>query len=637
MSDRSTSDKGEPNPLRAYRHWLAWYPPEFRDAYGHGMCRTFRERWEEERESGAAKRTVFLVAEFWSVVATALVQRTSTAVRDIRYTLRTLRLNPVFTSVAVLTLALGIGANTAIFSVVNGVLLRPLPYGDPDRLIRIFEIEPRGGWWFTFSPPNFMSLRAEATLLEDVAAYREASVTLTGDGDPERLTAMQVSTGFFELLGTPLQLGRSFLAEEEVAGGDPVVILGHGLWQRRFGGDRDILGRAIILSDVPRTVVGVAPAYFRFGPDTPDPMGGTIVRNELTGEPTGILIDAAQDLVYAVLPDPTDEEIERRIIAALDHAARYGVTSVQDNADPEIYRVYSKLLDEGRLSARINAWYPLDYMDRLEAEGVNGPSGDLRLRRGTVKVFADGSMGAGSAWFYEPYTDDPSTSGLAMYDGDELADLIADADRRGFDIACHAIGDRAVATVLDAFERALEVNGDRGSPRRHRIEHAQVVREADMARFAALGIIASIQPSHAIDDMRWAEERIGRERSAGSYRVGSLMEAGAEVAFGTDWFVEPLDPRVTLYAAVTREYPEGGPEGGWFPKEKISLEEAITAYTVGSASAEGLEEVKGKLLPGYLADLAIFQRDLFQMEPVEWLDTPVILTLVGGSASFGAH
>ncbi len=270
MSDPSSSDKLEPQPLRAYRRWLAWYPPEFRDAYGHGMCRTFQERWEEERESGAAKRTAFLVAEFWSVVATALVQRTSTAARDIRYTLRTLRLNPVFTSVAVFTFALGIGANTAIFSVVHGVLLRPLPYGDPDRLIRIFEIEPRGGWWFTFSPPNFMSLRAEATLLEDVAAYREASATLTGDGDPERLTAMRVSTGFFELLGTPLQLGRPFLADEDVAGGEPVVILGHGLWQRRFGGDRDILGRAIILSDVPRTVVGVAPADFRFGPDTPD-------------------------------------------------------------------------------------------------------------------------------------------------------------------------------------------------------------------------------------------------------------------------------------------------------------------------------------------------------------------------------
>ncbi|MGD8698411.1 MAG: ABC transporter permease, partial [Gemmatimonadales bacterium] len=270
MFDPPKSEPGEPRSLRAYRRWLAWYPAEFRAAYGPGMQRTFRERWEEAREPGPGKLSAFLVREFWSVAATAVVQHISTAARDVRHTLRALRQNPGFTVVAVLTLALGIGANTAIFSVVNGVLLRPLPYADPDRLIRIFEIEPRGGWWFTFSPPNFTSLRDEATLLEDVAAYRETSETLTGEGDPERLAAMRVSTGFFELLGTPPQLGRSFIPEEEVAGAEPVVILSHGLWQRRFGGDGELLGRAIILSDLPRTVVGIAPADFSFGPDTPD-------------------------------------------------------------------------------------------------------------------------------------------------------------------------------------------------------------------------------------------------------------------------------------------------------------------------------------------------------------------------------
>jgi predicted permease len=271
MAEVAISEKAASSLARAYRRWLRWYPPEFREAYGPGMEETFAERLRDAREgSGRASLLLYIAREFWSVIVTGLGQRAGTIVQDARYTLRSLRKNPGFATVAILTLALGIGANTAIFSVVNGVLLRPLPYRDPGRLVRIFEIEPRGGWWFTFSPPNFMSLREEAMLLEDVAAYRETSVTLTGHGDPERLAATRVSTRFFELLGTPLQLGRSFLPEEEVAGAEPVVILSHGVWQRRFGGDRDVLGRAIILSDVPRTVIGIAPADFRFGEQSPD-------------------------------------------------------------------------------------------------------------------------------------------------------------------------------------------------------------------------------------------------------------------------------------------------------------------------------------------------------------------------------
>jgi putative ABC transport system permease protein len=256
--------------VRFYRRWLRWYPRSFRDAYGPGMIQTFGERLDEVRAEGKARVLTFAAREIWSVVTTALLQRIAAIGRDVRYTFRSLRNNPGFAVVAVITLALGIGANTAIFSVVNGVLLRPLPYEQPGRLVRIFEIEPRRGWLFTVSPPNFMSLRDETTRLADVAAYREASATLTGDGNPERLAAMRVSTGFFELLGTPLPLGRSFLVEEELAGAEPVVILSHGIWQRRFGGDTGILGQTITLSDVPRTVVGVAPANFRFGPDTPD-------------------------------------------------------------------------------------------------------------------------------------------------------------------------------------------------------------------------------------------------------------------------------------------------------------------------------------------------------------------------------
>lgn len=364
--------------------------------------------------------------------------------------------------------------------------------------------------------------------------------------------------------------------------------------------------------------------------ETPDPVGGEIARDPVTGEVTGILIDAAQDLLYAVIPEADEARIRRGLEAALKHARELGVTSIQDNADPRTWEVYQELHREGALTARVNAWYPISYRNTLASEGIGGPSGDDWIRRGTMKIFIDGAMGSGNAWFYEPYSDDPTTSGLAMDDVEELHRLIVEADALGFDIACHAIGDRANTVALDAFEKALEVNTGRENPRRHRIEHAQVVRDEDMERFRSLGIIASIQPSHLIDDMRWAEKRIGRDRCAVGYRVGSFLRNGIAVAFGTDWFVEPLDPRLGLYAAVTREYTGGGPEGGWFPGERITLEEAITAYTLGSAFAEGMEDRKGILAEGYLADITVFERDLFELEPGQWLETAVARTIVGG-------
>jgi predicted amidohydrolase YtcJ len=237
-------------------------------------------------------------------------------------------------------------------------------------------------------------------------------------------------------------------------------------------------------------------------------------------------------------------------------------------------------------------------------------------------------MGAGTAAFFEPYSDEPEQSGLLLYPGPELERLILDADAAGFQLAVHAIGDRANSLVLDAFEKTLAAHGVRD--RRWRIEHAQCVLPADRERYRRLGVIASIQPSHCIDDMRWAERRIGPRRAADAYNVRSFTAAGVPVAFGTDWFVEPLDPRRGLYAAVARELPEGGPPGGWFPGEKIPLEDALDLYTRGSAHAEFADAVKGTLEPGKLADLAVFARDIFHVPPVEILATPVDLTVVGG-------
>ena len=366
--------------------------------------------------------------------------------------------------------------------------------------------------------------------------------------------------------------------------------------------------------------------------ESKDPDGGTIVR-DAAGEPTGILKDNAEELVTRAIPEPSREMNLRAARAALKEAARVGVTTIQDNSSVDALRTYQDLRAAGELTARFYVWrYASSALEPLEKAGLRTGLGDEWIRLGALKILSDGSMGSGTAAFFDPYTDDPKTSGLLLYPVPELERLIREADAAGFQLAVHAIGDRANSLVLDAFEKAAAANPAR--ERRFRIEHAQVVRKADLARYRRLGVIASIQPSHGIDDMRWAEMRIGRERSRDAYNVRSFTEAGIPVAFGTDWFVEPLDPRLGLYAAVTRERPEGGPPGGWFPEEKIALEDALDLYTRGSAYAEFAEKEKGTLDPGLLADLVVFAADLFRIPPREILTTPVDFTVAGGRVVF---
>lgn len=370
--------------------------------------------------------------------------------------------------------------------------------------------------------------------------------------------------------------------------------------------------------------------------NTPDPAGGTIVRGP-DGEPTGILKDNAMDLVTKVIPLPSHEEMLAAVRAAMKEAARLGVTSVQDNSPPAALRAYRDLLRAGELTVRINAWQGSHSLGPLQAAGIVGGIGDDWLRIGPVKLFADGSMGSGTAAFFAPYADDPSTSGLLVSGDTALKGLIRLVDAAGFQVAVHAIGDRANALVLDALEE-IEKSTSR-SAARPRIEHAQVIRAADLPRYRALGVVASIQPSHCISDMRWAEKRIGPVRIHDAYRFRSLLDAGIPVAFGTDWSVEPLDPRIGIYAAVTREFPEGGPKGGWHPEEKLTIEEALDLYTRGSAYAELMEGRKGTLEAGKLADLVVFGADLLAMaktDPRSILTAPVEMTVVGGRIVFEA-
>ena len=365
--------------------------------------------------------------------------------------------------------------------------------------------------------------------------------------------------------------------------------------------------------------------------DTPDPQGGAIERDPGTGEATGILKDNAMDLVQWVIPPPSPQKRERAIVTALEHANRLGVTSIQDNADSSDMAVYRKLLRQRRLSLRIRAWYPADTLVDFEKLGLGPDFGDPLLRIGTIKLFVDGSMGAGTALFFEPYADSPGTRGIAIHPQQELDALVAAIDRAGLQIAAHAIGDQANHWILDAFERAQQSNGRREA--RHRIEHAQVVKEDDVRRFADLGVIASIEPVHCIDDMHWAQKRIG-ERVRDAYRFRSFLRSGVHVAFGTDWDVEPLNPLLGLYAAVTREFIEGGPVGGWFPDEKISLEQAVECYTLGAAFAEFQEQVKGSIQKGKYADLVVLDRDIFRLPASDILKAQVDMTVVGGELVF---
>ncbi len=369
--------------------------------------------------------------------------------------------------------------------------------------------------------------------------------------------------------------------------------------------------------------------------DTPDPPGGSIVR-DADGEPTGVLKDAAMSAVYAAIPEANASEIATALRAAMRYANENGVTSVQDmSASPDILRAYRKLLADGELTVRVHGAQPLSRWERLAAPGIGAGFGNDRLRIGVLKGFADGSLGSTTALFFEPYLDEPGTSGLPsdeLVDQDAMLEDMVGADAAGLQLAVHAIGDQANATILDMFAEVARRNGPRD--RRLRIEHAQHLRAADIPRFHAQGVIASMQPYHAIDDGRWAEKRIGAERAKGTYAFRSLLDAGAVLAFGSDWFVAPMEPLMGIYAAVTRRTLDGAHPDGWVPGQKISVAEAVRAYTAGSAYASGEEALKGTLEPGKLADLVVLSDDIFAIDPAAIEHVRVDATLLGGEVVF---
>ena len=371
--------------------------------------------------------------------------------------------------------------------------------------------------------------------------------------------------------------------------------------------------------------------------DTPDPFGGEIQKDPVTGEPTGILKESAERLIKtgAVKTDRTPEEEAARVkqgyLLALKEAAEYGVTSVQIPGSAD-FSAYENLQAEGSLTARIDIGKPLtsdtERLKQYNELKKKYPAASNWIRFGYLKAFIDGTIGSGTALMHEPFTDNPGTSGLSMMPYEEFEKMVVAADSMGFQIGVHAIGDKGNNWTLNAYEKALNLNGRRDS--RHRDEHSQTLSQTDIPRFGELGVIASMQPTHCISDKKFCEKRIGTERSRGAYAWRSLLNSGAKIAFGTDYQVEPLNPMEGLYAGVTRKDRLGEEGEGWFPEEKLTMEEAIELYTLGAAYAQFMEDRKGIIKPGYLADIVITDRDLLTIQEDQIMKTRVDFTITGG-------
>lgn len=369
--------------------------------------------------------------------------------------------------------------------------------------------------------------------------------------------------------------------------------------------------------------------------DTPSPKGGDIIKDPNTGEPTGILKDAAMDLVFKHIPEPSLKEKLKAAEKALEHAVENGVTSIHDMASFSTFEVYEELLKARKLTARLTVYIPITEVESFVHLKQKTPFETTFLKLGGLKGFVDGSLGSSTALFFEPYTDDPSKSGLLhahMFPEGIMEKRIMLADESCLQVAIHAIGDKANHIILDIFEKVIRQNKDRD--RRWRIEHAQHLLPEDIERMAKLRLIASVQPYHAIDDGRWAEKKIGKERCRYTYAFKYLLESGVHLACGSDWTVAPLDPLSGIYAAVTRQTTDGKNPQGWIPEEKISLEEAIKGYTLNGAYAEFSEEIKGSLEKGKLADLVVLSQNIFQIPPEEIKNARVKMTILNGKAIY---
>lgn len=368
--------------------------------------------------------------------------------------------------------------------------------------------------------------------------------------------------------------------------------------------------------------------------DTKSPDGGLIVKDPVTGEPTGMLKDNAMSLVYTLIPDPPQEEYDLACAAALEHAKSLGVTSIQDITYKNDLLAYQRFENQDKLTCRVYTRLPVSEYKNLVNAGITAGFGGDKIKLGSLKVFADGSLGSSTAWFFDPYVQDPSTSGLPndiVSDG-RLRKWAIDADKNGLQLSIHAIGDKANRYILDLFQEIVDVNPK--WDRRFRIEHAQHVRFEDIPLFKKLGVIASVQPFHCIDDGVWAEKRIGAERIKYTYPFRAYLDAGVKMTFGSDWTVATLDPIQGIYSAVTRRTLDDKNPEGWVPDQKITVEEAVNAYTIDNAYGAFEENDKGSITPGKLADMVVLDMNIFTIKPEQIKDVKVQMTIFDGKVIY---
>lgn len=369
--------------------------------------------------------------------------------------------------------------------------------------------------------------------------------------------------------------------------------------------------------------------------ETPSPQGGEILKDSASGEPTGILKDAAMDLVMKHIPEPSFAERMRAAELALRHAAERGVTSIHDMGPVSNLEIYAKLLEDNRLSARLTVYIPITEAEALEQLKSKIPSDSTFLKIGGLKGFVDGSLGSSTALFFEPYEDDHQKKGLLhsqMFPEGIMEKRVREADAADLQLAIHAIGDKANNILLDIYERVIAQGKKRD--RRWRVEHCQHLLPGDIERLARLQVVASVQPFHAIDDGRWAEKKIGKQRCRFSYAYKSLLDKGVRLAAGSDWTVAPLDPLSGIDAFITRRTIDGKNPEGWFPEQKISLEQAIKAYTLNGSYADFSEKVKGSVEKGKLADCVVLSKNIFETPAEEMMKTEVTMTIFNGKVIY---
>ena len=490
----------------------------------------------------------------------------------------------------------------------------------------------------TWHGPKTKVLDAQGKLL--LPGFNDAHVHFVDGGD--HLSAVQLKDA-----ATPEEFARK-IGERAKATPKGEWVIG-GDWDEQKWSPADLPTKELIDPVTPDTPVwvnrydgheslanSVALQLAGITAKTADPAGGEIVR-DAQGNPTGVLKDAAQDLVNKVMPPMTQVHRMKAIHQALDHAASLGVTSVQDmNPSYDDVRAYAELLEQSTLTVRIYA-APMETGWKDQAKvGIRRGFGSSLLRMGAVKGYADGSLGSETAYFFDAYTDAPDKHGLLsdeMHPVSAMQQRLRGADAAGLQICIHAIGDRAISMTLDMFTQIEKANGKRD--RRWRIEHSQHMAAKDFVRYARLGVIASVQPYHAIDDGRWAEGRIGPDRIKRTYAFRTFLENGVRLAFGTDWSVAPLSPMWSVYAAVTRATLDGKNPGGWIPEQKLTVAEAVEAYTMGSAYAEFQEKEKGSITPGKLADFVLLSDDIFKIPPASIKNVKVEATYLGGKLVYG--